>query len=142
MAREKKSAPSDTVDSKAAPGALESGEKVENFALDEDSETYKEAAKLYTPIQRQYDNQQERADHTEEFWSIYNAKPDANQMYSGNSQCYVPAVRDTINARTKRRLKQLFPTKHRHVEAVGSDPETPYPQLPLLDHYIRSTRLK
>ena len=138
----KKPAPTDTVDSKAAPGALESGEKVENFALDEESETYKAAAKLYQLIQRAYDNQQERADNTEEYWCIYNAKPDANQQYSGNSQCYVPAVRDCINARVKRRLKQLFPQKHRHVEAVGSDPETPYPQLALLEHYIRSTRLK
>lgn len=143
MARaEKKSAPSDTAGVLAAPGALESGEKIENFALDLGSDTYKAAEKLYDPIQRAYENQQERADSTEEYWSIYNAKPDANQQYSGNSQCYVPAVRDCINARTKRKLKQLFPTKHRHVEAVGDDPETPYPQLALLEHYIRATRLK
>src|SRR5258708_13043588 len=63
-------------------------------------------------------------------------------MSRGTRRYSSPAVRDTINARTKRRLKQLFPTKHRHVEAVGSDPETPYPQLALLEHYIRSTRLK
>src|SRR5690348_209179 len=126
--KKEKSAPSDTAGVLAAPGALESGEKIENFALDLGSDTYKAAEKLYDPIQRAYENQQERADSTEEYWSIYNAKPDANQQYSGNSQCYVPAVRDCINARTKRKLKQLFPTKHRHVEAVGDDPETPYPQ--------------
>jgi hypothetical protein len=136
------SAPSISVTALAAPGALESGEQVENFASDENSETYKEAAKLYELIVRAYDNQQERADNIREFWSIYQAKPDTNQQYTGNSQCYVPTVRDCINSRAKRRLKQLFPTKHRHVEAVGSDPETPYPQLALAEHYIRSTRLK
>lgn len=60
----------------------------------------------------------------------------------GNSRCYVPAVRDAINARSKRALKQLFPNKYTHVEAVGSDPQTPGPQLSLLEHYIRSTNLK
>ena len=142
MAKEKDPVPTDTVDSKAAPGALESGEKVENFALDEDSETVKAAQKLYQPIQKAYDNQQERADDIGEYWNIYNAEPDANQQYSGNSQCYVPAVRDCINSRVKRRLKQLFPAKHKHVEAVGADPETPYAQLALLEHYIRKTHLK
>ena len=124
MARKEKAAPSDTVTALAVPGALESGDTVENYADDPESAAYKEASRLYPLIQRQYDNQTERADASEEFWSIYNAKPDANQQYSGNSQCYVPAVRDCINARTKRRLKQLFPVRYRHVEAVGSDPET------------------
>ena len=143
MARaDRKSASADEVDIHAAPGSLESGEKPENFASDPGSDLYREAEKFYELVRKQYDNQQERADATEEFWNIYNAKPDANQQYSGNSQCYVPAVRDAINARVKRRLKQLFPTRHRHVEAVGDDPETPWAQLALLEHYIRETRLK
>lgn len=142
MARAKKArAPSDRVSILAEPGALESGEKVENFA-EEGSDLNAEAAKLYALIQKAFDNQQERVDHTEEYWSIYNAKPDANQQYSGNSQCYVPAVRDAINARAKRTLKQLFPAKHRHVEAVGTDSETPFPALALIEHYIRKTGLK
>lgn len=141
MAKDKK-ALLDVVDSKSHPDVLETGEKIENFADDDLSEAYQEAERLYSLIVRQYDNQQERADNTAEYWNIYSAKPDANQQYSGNSQCYVPIVRDAINARAKRRLKQLFPTKHKHVEAVGADPETPYPQLALLEHYIRTTRLK
>lgn len=141
MAKKKKPV-LDTIDSKAEPDALDTGDKVKNYADDEQSETYKEAERLYPLIQKQYDNQQERADCIGEYWNIYQAKPDSNQQYSGNSQCYVPIVRDAINARAKRRLKQLFPTKHKHVEAVGSDPETPYPQLALIEHYIRTTRLK
>lgn len=141
-AEKKKSAPADSASVLAAPGALEGGEKVENFASDQESETYKEAAALYQPIQRAFENKQEQADRIDEYWSIFQCKPDSNAQYSGNSQCYVPAVRDCINARTKRTLAQLFPTRHKHVEAVGSDPETPYTQLALLEHDIRAIRLK
>ena len=63
-------------------------------------------------------------------------------MYQGNSQCYVPVVRDAINARAKRALRQLFPVKNKHVSAIGTDALPPYPQLALLEHYIRTTKLK
>jgi len=138
--REPKSA---TVDSRAAPGTLESGKpKIENWADRKESPAYEEAARLYPIIQSQYDNQAEQSRKLDEFWHIYHAEPDENQQYLGNSQGYVPVVRDCINARAKRRLKQLFPVPHRHVEAVGTDAETPYPQLALLEHYIRRTDLK
>jgi len=139
-AEKSKSAPTDRVDSKAEPGALESGEKVKNYA---DDETLKEeAGKLYSGLQKAYDNKQEQSDRIEEYWNIYQAKPDANQQYSGNSQCYVPAVRDCVNARAKRALKQLFPSRHKHVEALGADEETPHAQLALIEHDIRAMRLK
>jgi hypothetical protein len=143
VARAEKSttAPADRANALAAPGALESEEKVENFA-EPGTDIYEDALDLYAGVQRAYDNKQEQTDKIEEYWNIYQAKPDANQQYSGNSQCYVPAVRDCINARTRRALKQLFPARHKHVEAVGSDPEIPFAQLALLEHDIRATRLK
>jgi hypothetical protein len=141
--RKKKELPSTTVDSKAAPGTLENGEaKLDQWADQPDSEAYKAATKLYPLIQKCYENQEERADKIEEYWSIYNATPDENQQYSGNSQCYVPAVRDALNARAKRRIKQLFPASHRHVDAISADADQPYTQLSLLEHYIRKLRLK
>jgi hypothetical protein len=51
-------------------------------------------------------------------------------------------VRDAVNARTKRALKQLFPANNKHVEAVASDGKPPYTQLSLLEHYIRVTGLR
>lgn len=146
MARgtKKKPPPSATVDSKAAPGQLETGGAVDlpNWADKPDSEAYIEAAKMYETIVKAYQNQEDRADSTEEYWAIFNAQPDDNQQYSGNSQCYIPAVRDALNARAKRTVKQLFPASHRHVDAITAEADVPYPQLSLLEHYIRKTRLK
>jgi len=144
MAKKKKPEPkSETVDSRAAPETLETGESdLKNWADKPESAAYIEALRLYPLIQSAYDNQAEAARQIEEFWNIYNGQPDSNLQYAGNSQGYVPVVRDAVNARAKRALKQLFPVKHKHVEAVGSDAETPYPQLALLEHYIRKLKLK
>ena len=143
-AKKKKAEPkSEIVDSRAAPGTLEAGKPdLPNWADQPDSAAYVEALRLYPLVQAAYDNQQEAARQIEEFWNIYNAQPDENLQYAGNSKGYVPVVRDAVNARAKRCLKQLFPLKHKHVEAVGSDAETPYPQLALLEHYIRKLKLK
>ncbi len=117
-------------------------EKLENWANDPESEAYIEASKLYPKIQKCFDNKQEQTDRIEEYWNIYNANPDENQQYSGNSTCYIPIVRDCINARSKRTLAQLFPAGYKHVEAVGPTGEKPYAQMSLLEHYIRSCGLK
>ena len=141
--RKKRALTTSTVDSKAAPGTLEGGKaRLENWANKPESEAYKQASKLYTSIQRQYDNQYDRDRAIEEYWNIYLAKPDTNQTYLGNSQCYIPAVRDAVNARCKRTIKQLFPNRYKHVEAVGSGTDVPFAQLSLLEHYIRKGKLK
>ena len=114
--------------------------KVENFA--DDTDIQQAAAKLGEKIQKCYDNKQEQTDNCEEYWNIYNACPDENAQYAGNSQCYVPAVRDALNARAKRTLAQLFPINHKHVDVTGPSPDTPYGQLALCEHYIRATQLK
>ncbi|CAB3720098.1 hypothetical protein LMG22037_04689 [Paraburkholderia phenoliruptrix] len=131
----------ETLDSRAID-ADKSGEDLENWADQPDSEAYIEAGKLYEKISKCFQNKQEQIDQCEEFWSIYNAQPDENQQYSGNSQCYIPAVRNAINARMKRTLAQLFPANHKHVSATGPDGNMPFAQISLLEHYIRQTKLK
>jgi hypothetical protein len=93
-------------------------------------------------VQKEYENQEERADDIEEYWNIFNAQPDDNLQYIGNSSTYVPVVRDCVKARAKRTLKQLFPVNHKHVDGISSDGQTPYTQLSLLEHYIRKLKLK
>jgi hypothetical protein len=118
------------------------GEELENWADKPDSEAYLDAEKLYPKIAKCYENKQEQMDRIEEYWNIYQATPDENQQYSGNSLCYIPAVRDCINARIKRTLAQLFPANYKHVDAVGPTGDTPFAQMSLLEHYIRKGHLK
>ncbi|VWC75714.1 hypothetical protein BCO18175_02346 [Burkholderia contaminans] len=147
MARSKKPKKQDdkpaveTLDARALD-AEKTGEEIENWADQPDSDAYTEAAKLYPKIAKCYQNKQEQMDRCEEYWSIYNAQPDENQQYSGNSQCYIPAVRNAVNARVKRTLAQLFPVNHKHVGATGPDGNIPFAQISLLEHYIRSAAIK
>jgi hypothetical protein len=127
----------EAADDSDTPG---SDDKVENFVDDEDLRETCE--KMYETIVKAYKNREGADDDIAEYWSIFNAQPDDNQMYVGNSKCYLPVVRDAISARAKRALKQLFPNKYKHVEAVGSSPQRPQAQVALLEHYIRSTKLK
>lgn len=117
-------------------------EKVENWAEDEASPQVKEAVELYDKIQRCYDNQEDHTQELQEYWSIHSAQPDDNQQYTGNSQCYIPVVRDAIGARVKRSLAQLFPTNHKHVDVVTSGGDAPQYILALLEHYIRIGKIK
>ncbi len=135
--------PSASINALAAPGA-EPGKKnkLENWADKVDSEAYAQAKKLYPLLVKGYQNKDEQDQRIREYWNIYNAIPDANQQYTGNSQGYVPAIRDAINARAKRSLKQLFPSNHRHVDGLSAEAEIPYTQLALLEFYIRQTKLR
>lgn len=127
---------------KKRPPLEEPEVKVKNFAEDKESKIYKKCSKMYELIEKAYDNRKEADQEIETYWNIYTTTADDNQKYAGNSECYPPIVRDAINARCKRALKQLFSSKFKHVEAVGSDNTQPTAQMSLLEHYIRSTKLK
>jgi hypothetical protein len=119
-----------------------SPDKIENWASKPRSKPYKTCEKFYKTIRKAFENRQEADTAISEYWNIYNAIPDGNQKYNGNDTCYIPAVRDCIRARSKRALKQNFPVKYKHVDAIGTDGVRPTPQLSLLEHYIRATKLK
>ena len=129
-------------DSKDTDSPQQATEEKENWANKPESDIYEKSLKIYQTLKMAYRNREEADEANVEYWNIYNAQPDDNQVYNGNSRCYVPVVRDSINARSKRALKQLFPQKFTHVEAVGSDGDIPYPQLSMLEHYIRKVKLK
>ncbi len=143
MAKKSQKIPDQDGDSKVDEKDSLSPKKVtENWADKPDSKIYEHCEKFYPKISKAYQNREEADDDISEYWNIYTATPDDNQTYQGNSKVYVPVVRDAINARAKRALKQNFPVKYKHVDALGADSEKPYPQLALLEHYIRTTKLK
>ena len=142
MARKKKIEAVEETSKDAEKDSVEPKQDIENWADKVDSKVYEKCENIPAIVKKAYKNREEADEAIEEYWNIYNANPDDNQMYQGNSKCYVPAVRDCINARAKRALKQNFPVKYKHVTAVGSDGEVPYPQLALQEFYIRKTKLK
>lgn len=97
---------------------------------------------LFDTIARGFIDQAPRADEIEDYWDCYNCELNSNQVYSGNAQVYWPIIRDAVNARATRFSNQLFPPSGRYVEAVSTDGKTPWGILGLLDHYIRTRRLK
>ena len=117
--------------------------KMENWASDQESDVYKHCLKFYEKINSAYKNRKQADDAIKDYWCIYNAEIDNNQTYQPQgTAAYLPVVRDAINARAKRALRQLFPNKYSHVEAVGTDSLNPKAHLALLEHYIRLTKLK
>lgn len=117
-------------------------DKLENWASKPSSSVYEKCSDYYPIIEKAFENRVEADELIADYWDIYNATVSDKQTYQGASECYVPVVRDALVARCKRGLRQLFPQKIQHVEAVGTDSLSPYPQLALLEHYIRTTNLK
>ena len=139
----KKKEPEAAADTEAkAAATVEDAEKTENWADKQNSKLYEKAHKWYPKLVQAYKNRRDADDAIGEYWAIYNAEPDENQKYQGNSTGYLPVVRNAINARAKRALKQLFPSKFKHVDAVGTDQQRPVAALSMLEHYVRSTHLK
>src|SRR5579859_2593373 len=56
-------------------------------------------SELYTNVMRAFEDKKEQNDTIEECWDVYNCKVTSHQMYSGNTQVYLPLVRDAVNAR-------------------------------------------
>jgi len=116
--------------------------KLKNWAKDKSSDLYEKVEGWYETLAKAYENRKEADDAIAEYWSIFNAQPDSNQMYAGNSNAYIPVVRDAISARAKRAVRQLFPNKYKHVEAVGTDNKDPKARIAILEHHIRVSQLR
>lgn len=96
---------------------------------------------LYSDIENGFSDQYERVNETLDFWDIYNCTLSANQGYMGNSQVFVPIVKNAVNARKTRFVNQLFPPSGRYIEAISSDPSPTY-LMSLLEHYVRRAKLR
>lgn len=97
--------------------------------------------KLYQTVLQGFIDKRERNESTMRYWRIFNCELTTNQSYSGNSQIYLPIVRDAIEARVQRFINTLFPENGRHVD-VTAGPDFPHAIVGLLDHYVRRSRLR
>jgi hypothetical protein len=97
---------------------------------------------VFADVEEGFIKQGSRADDQADWWNTYYCKLDGNQYYNGNSQGYVPIIRDAVNARTTRFTNQLFPRAGRFVECIDQNGEQPYALMALAEHYVRKSELR
>ncbi len=100
------------------------------------------AAKLYEPVVGAYKEKIDRSDDTDDWWDVYNCTLNDKQEYDGDSQVFIPIVRDCIESRVKRYSSLLFPPYGTQVQVVTETGDVPYETMALLEHYVRQSRLR
>jgi hypothetical protein len=113
-----------------------------NEELAERPEIKEALLELYRDIERGWENQEERANATMDYWDIYNSRLGPKQYYTGQSKIFLPIVHDAINARAVRFTNQIFPQAGRYIEVTSEDGTLPYGEMSLLEHYIRRAKLR
>lgn len=112
-----------------------------NKELADDKDIASALVQLYAEIEEGFGDQIQRTNDTLDFWDLYNCKLSGNQSYNGNSQVFVPIIKNAVNARKTRFVNQLFPPSGRYIEAISSEP-SPNNLMSLLEHYVRRTKLR
>ena len=74
-----------------------------------------ELSDLQADVVRAFDDKNDQVLNFERYWRIFNTELTVNQAYNGNSQIYLPLVRDAIEARVTRFVNMLFPESEQHV---------------------------
>ena len=96
---------------------------------------------LMKDVSKGFQAQWERGNDQLDYWDIYDQVIGGKQTYAGNSQIFLPIVKQAIKARKTRFVNQIFPRSGRNVDCISSD-EKPYDIMSLLEHYIRKTKLR
>ena len=111
-----------------------------------DYSTYKyieeQLGELYPIVEQGFNDKKKFNETADEAWDIYHCELNENQTYIGNSQVYVPIVRDAISARETRFVNMLFPQTGRYADVVGHDGKIPFDLIDLLDDYVRKAELR
>jgi hypothetical protein len=98
---------------------------------------------LFSKIEDGYkEGKQDQTDAIADYWDIYNTELTDNQIYDGDSQTFVPIVKDAIDARAKRFAALLFPTSGKNLECITESGDMPTNTISLLQHYIRWSKLR
>lgn len=96
---------------------------------------------LYDDVELGFTDQIERTNDNLDHWDLYNCELGPNQAYNGNSQVFVPIIKNAVNSRKTRFANQLFPPSQRYIETISSDASPTY-LVSLLEHYVRRAKLR
>ena len=97
---------------------------------------------IYKDIEKGFQEQADRSDDNMDYWDCYNNVLNGNQFYEGNSRIFVPIVNNAVGARKTRFVNQMFPMSGRYVEATTEDGNLPQTEMALLEHYVRTAKLR
>lgn len=100
------------------------------------------ADKLYENVVAAFKDKDEQSKGIDNYWDIYNCKLTDNQKYEGDSQVFVPVVRDGIEARVKRYTSMLMPNTGRTIDVISESGDIPYHTLAIQEHYVRMCELR
>lgn len=134
--------PSLVLDEAREEEAPEQEEKPADIRKQAPSYDEEKVLKVYDRIERAYNAQIDRTNDILDYWDLYNCKLGPKQVYTGNSQLFVPLVHDAVNARATRFVNQMFPRSERYVDVTTSDGTVPHAISALLEHYIRKAGLR
>lgn len=101
-----------------------------------------EIGDLQRDVVKAFDDKNDQTINIERYWKIYNTELTVYQAYNGNSQIYLPLIRDAIEARVTRFVNVLFPESEQHVEVVNYGSEQPHALMALLNHYVKRADLR
>lgn len=97
---------------------------------------------IYESVEKGFEKQADRSDDIMDYWDAYNCNLGQRQFYNGTSQIFVPIIYNAVNARKTRFVNQLFPISGRFVEVTSEDGTQPYSEMALLEHYVRSCKVR
>src|ERR1700722_6024176 len=106
-----------------------------------ETEIKEQVIELMKTVSKGFQTQWERGNDQLDMWDVYDQVLGGRQAYAGNSQIYLPIVRQAVEARVTRFVNQIFPRSQRNVDCITSD-EKPSDIMALLEHYIRETKLR
>ena len=98
--------------------------------------------KHFKDILKGFENQNARAVNIADYWDIYNCQLGDKQFYNGNSQIFIPIVKNAVDARVTRFTNQLFPKSGRYVDITTNSGDVPYAHMALLEHYVKKSHLR
>ena len=139
--------PDDAEENKTTIAAEEPDDEISDVEdRTKDFSTYTKVAAqldaLFDTVIQGFEDKQEQSEDINRFWDIYNCVLNENQAYFGNSQVYVSAVADAVDALTTRDNNMLFPINGRYASAIGPNGTVPYDLIALLDHYARECKMR
>lgn len=97
---------------------------------------------VFADVQKGFQDQRDRSDALVDNWDAYNCKLGVKQVYTGNSETFVPIIADAVDARRTRFVNQMFPLSGRNVEVVSTDGDRPDSIVSLMEHYIQACKLR